>query len=50
MKTKTTTTVKKAPRREVRGRDRRAEKRTERDNVLIVLLPYIFEKQIGVSA
>jgi len=37
-------------RRELRGRDRRAEKRTERDELVIVLHPALFEQTYGVAA
>ena len=31
-------------RREIRGRDRRAEKRTERETLIVVLFPSLFER------
>lgn len=37
-------------RRETRGRDRRAEIRTERELLTIVLHPALFEKNMGVAA
>jgi hypothetical protein len=39
-----------ATHRELRGRDRRAEKRTERDELVIVLHPALFEQTYGVAA
>lgn len=33
--------------RELRGRDRRAEKRTEREVLVIVLHPALFERQVA---
>lgn len=37
-------------RRELRGRDRRADKRSERETLVIVLHPSLFERQTGVAA
>lgn len=39
-----------ATHRDLRGRDRRAEKRTERDELVIVLHPALFEQTYGVAA
>lgn len=36
--------------RDIRGRDRRAEARAERDNVLIVLLPCVFSQKLEGAA
>lgn len=33
-----------ATHRELRGRDRRAEKRTERESLIVVLFPSLFER------
>jgi len=33
-----------ATHRELRGRDRRAEKRTERESLIVVLMPSLFER------
>lgn len=39
-----------ATKRTLRGRDRRAEARAERDNLVILLLPAVFERQLGGAA